>query len=380
MLRSLKHCYDKILGKYSSLDIEAFSIVKTVHDYRQLWKPQKVDVILLAESHVYTEDKEHEILLKQDPLLPSGYPRNFVRFVYCLGYGENDLLTKEIAKNPGTWQYWKLLYSCLNDVRNNNCDFLPILKGGTRNINQRIQNKIQLLNILKAKGIWLVDSSIVAINNIKKKDREEIIKLCWKYYISDLIIQINPKHVIIIGNTVEGAIRDKLEAMPVECSCRPQPQSWEKSEVHMDSYKHYFDICNRYNNYAPNNLGKDSNILVNRLPIQEDPKELSVGNIKLIHKLSAAIISEYKWTIDLETGYYSAHIKKASECSISLRYQSNNVIESIGCYKLDLDGLLAGGFINHEHTSGRLRIIIHYHPPRYFIYRNKSSARLEIPL
>ena len=124
----LKQCYDIILKENPSLKFDSFSVVKTVHDFREFWKPKQVKVILLAESHVYTKDDEWEILFKPNLFLPENYPRHFVRFVYCIAYGENHLLSKFIDNNPGTFQYWEIFYSCLNDVKKNNFDFSPILK------------------------------------------------------------------------------------------------------------------------------------------------------------------------------------------------------------------------------------------------------------
>ena len=243
----LEKCYNIIKNEYPS--IESLPVVKTVHDFRQFWKPHQVKVVLLAESHVYTGDSEQKISF--DPsslLLPINYPRYFVRFVYCLGYGENDLLVQSIENNPGTWQYWELLYSCLNDVKNNNWNFSPVLKGGTKNLDQRIRYKIQLLNNLKESGIWLIDASIVGINEGKSSNKKRIIKLCWEYYIHDLIKSINPQEVIIIGETVKSVIEDELDKMPIEWSWRYQPQAQKKSSVHHEAFEHYFKVCNRDSN------------------------------------------------------------------------------------------------------------------------------------
>jgi len=108
---NLKQCYDIILNKNPALKIDSFSVVKTVHDLREFWKPKNVKVILLAESHVYTKDDEWKILLNLDSSLPENYPNHFVRFIYCLGYGENHLLGNPVMKNFGTPQYWQIFYS-----------------------------------------------------------------------------------------------------------------------------------------------------------------------------------------------------------------------------------------------------------------------------
>lgn len=35
--------------------IDSLEVIKQVEEYRQFWKPEKTNVILLAESHVYTD-------------------------------------------------------------------------------------------------------------------------------------------------------------------------------------------------------------------------------------------------------------------------------------------------------------------------------------
>jgi len=241
----LKQCYDIVLHKNPSLTFDSFSVVKTVHDLREFWKPEKVKVILLAESHVYTKDDEWEILLRPDSSLPDNYPNHFVRFVYCLGYGEDHLLSNPIRKNPGTFQYWKIFYSCLNDVKKNNYDFSSILKTGPSDNNTRVKNKINLLSSLKDNGIWLVDASIVGINNEKKLvNRKKIIELCWNNYIGDLIKITKPQQVIIIGKTVTDVVGNNLNKIPIKWSWRFQPQAHKQSSVHHEAFEHYFSVCN----------------------------------------------------------------------------------------------------------------------------------------
>jgi hypothetical protein len=59
------------------------------------------------------------------------YPTRYVRFVYCLGYGENDLLDIDLENNTGTPQYWKIFSSCVakNDK---DLEFERVLKGKGR--------------------------------------------------------------------------------------------------------------------------------------------------------------------------------------------------------------------------------------------------------
>lgn len=86
--------YRKIKELYSHID--SYDVVKQVDEYRNYWRPVKVNAILLAESHVYTSDEDFKIEMNYSGFssLNPCYPRKFVRFVYCIGYSESRLLRK----------------------------------------------------------------------------------------------------------------------------------------------------------------------------------------------------------------------------------------------------------------------------------------------
>jgi hypothetical protein len=88
-------------------DIEPYKSVELVEEYRQYWKPKKIRVILLAESHVYTCDEDRQITLPQIPALP-GYPTEYAKFVYCLAYGERQFTENNLhPQRDGTPQFGK---------------------------------------------------------------------------------------------------------------------------------------------------------------------------------------------------------------------------------------------------------------------------------
>ena len=72
-------------------------------------------VVLLAESHVFTGAADLERCIVRLPGAPAGIPTGFVRLVYCLGYGENDILDRRISEPPntGTPQFWRIFASCV---------------------------------------------------------------------------------------------------------------------------------------------------------------------------------------------------------------------------------------------------------------------------
>ena len=215
---------------------DTFEVVSQVEEYRNLWKPDRVKVVLLAESHVHTG---------QEDFVPWSWGKNptyqgrVVRFVYCLGYGENLV---KISSNPGTPQFWKILYSCLHRVSDNR-DFTSILKS-TRDRDQRLRNKIDLLMSLKRAGIWLIDASIIGINEEAPGVKKTVLLGSWDSYTGPLLKELSPKHIIVIGVTVEKALRSRLDRLDIPHSTIYQPQGWRKPGYNR-FYKHFFETCSR---------------------------------------------------------------------------------------------------------------------------------------
>jgi hypothetical protein len=251
----LRTCYELITKKFSNCQLDSFQTIQCVEDYRNYWKPKKVSVVLLAESHVMTTDRDSQVTLNntlnQKSELPD-YPQRYVRFVYCLGYGENELLQNPEdleSKNTGTWQYWKLLYSC-NELVDSNKDFARILKKSTPKLKERIQNKIQLLRNLREKGIWLVDASIVGVNNLSKKDRMEIIKMTWDNYLHHMLFSLESDfHILTIGKTVNAALQESDKSIDYEerrGGLISQPQARLSKQDRLKEYQQSYTICHRF--------------------------------------------------------------------------------------------------------------------------------------
>jgi len=250
---TLKQCYDEV-ARILGDEVEPLSVIQCVDQHREYWRPERVHTILLAESHVYTDANECVRMKPRLPLyLPGGATEEtsqFVRLVYCLGYGENEYAGFERKKkNPGTWQYWKIFSSCVAPPSEES--FARILKGGNRNYENRLNAKIVLLRRLKEMGVWLVDASIVALyrpNHKKRKpaDLEEIIRLCWDNYIRDQILAAKPHSIIVIGAGVKNALDCRLDKLPsAKRYYAPQPQKHMSTAEIAKTHQLYFEVCQR---------------------------------------------------------------------------------------------------------------------------------------
>ena len=240
-LRKTYAAIQEILGD----NTEPLDSVELVEAYRQYFKPEKVRFLLLAESHVFTNDFERQISLQSVPGL-EGYPQQYARFVYCLGYGEKQLTNSvNHPKRDGTPQFWKIFFSCCNPISSPD-DFHPIL--GKTPANQRLRNKIETLKQMKRRGIWLVDASIVALYQDGKKipDMFDALETSWRSYTRDIVISAQPEHVICIGKGVANVVEPDLKRhFPSAYTVIAQPNAFLSSAEHFENYKTYSRICSR---------------------------------------------------------------------------------------------------------------------------------------
>lgn len=237
--------------------IDSLEVVKQVEEYRQFWKPEKTNVVLLAESHVYTNEKDYEAKCKSSILdrimLPENpnYPVNFVRFVYCLGYGENELLTKRPdRRNKGTPDYWKIFSSCVAE-NEEDLGFSRVLKKGTRSLFQRLRNKVNILRKMKERGVWLLDASIVGLygSGIKEDPDacNQIIEICWNNYLREMIKDVQPRHILVIGKGVGKSLRFRLQKLGISLTVVRQPQGDRRnSQEQLEKYKVCQRTCAKY--------------------------------------------------------------------------------------------------------------------------------------
>ena len=234
---NLRECYEWVRRIDPDLDIDSFEVAEEVSRLRQFWKPETVRVVLLAESHAYTSQKDFVDWEATD----SPYHGKFVRFVYCLANGENTLVSSPVSRNPGTSQFWKILYSCLHKVSTKE-DFGPLLR--STSTEKRIGKKIELLHGLRQAGIWLMDGSIVGINRKSPSLRKKILIKCWNYTHSTLQnLNPRPEQIVVIGCLVKKALKNQLDSLGIKCTTLPQPQAHIPASGYFPFYDVYYQIC-----------------------------------------------------------------------------------------------------------------------------------------
>jgi hypothetical protein len=166
---SLERAHANLANILGAERTECFEAALVVEQLRQTWRPRdRVRVVLLAESHVWTSREE----ARSRVLQPDGVETGFARFIYCLGGGEPRLVSPSVTPNVGASQYWKLLH---DSVRGPDQSHLALTKSGETNPTRRIANKLKLLHEVRSSGIWLVDASIAALyragDRLAKRER-----------------------------------------------------------------------------------------------------------------------------------------------------------------------------------------------------------------
>ena len=302
----LKVAHEAIKKLLPHGDCESFDSVLIAQAFYEYWRPEKPRVILMAESHVFTEFSELNPKISQSIAQEINYhgPRDFVSLVYCLAYGEKECLdvatpstsidvpkAEDVSSKDktavyetqckiltqasnGTPQFWNLLAGCLGQ----NADDLKKTPGPAIHVSKkrkaekleqnesttkspstariaRLRRKLQILQELKDKGIWLIDASIVGwyipqqqeyavsknsftVHKLDKKRPPPGLKtptllLSWELYIKHVIRKhaSSLRLLIPIGKEVERAITVERMRLAAGDQVRvmdsfPAPNAW----------------------------------------------------------------------------------------------------------------------------------------------------------
>jgi hypothetical protein len=253
LIDTLSDCHDR-LRKLIDTGAEPTEVLRRAEEHRRFWRPERVRVVLLAESHVYTTRDElaHQISLPAFASAPAGLPLGFVRLVYCLGYGENDLLQDPVInpRNTGTPQYWQVFRSCANSVSGKQ-DFAPIQKS-TTTLSARTANKLALLRTLRELGVWLLDASPAALYypGQQKPDRatlESCVRIGWDYHVRHQVEIAGPSHIVVIGRGVERTLRGRLLGLQARVTVLPQPNAHLTSDERRQCFNTYRRVVGEAN-------------------------------------------------------------------------------------------------------------------------------------
>jgi len=193
---------DVLLGTgVRECDIEPVGVAEWVEAHRWAWKPKRVRLVLLAESHVHTQQQELAFDYAGSRYFPSDIdaPTRFVRLIYCLAYGEK-LLARDF--NGGTPQFWAI-FGALAGTN-------PRHRRGA-GVAARLSEKVRTLQILAERGVWLLDASLHAVAlrkgvRLPPKVTQILQRLWWDDYGRAIIAETHPERVVAIGKGLHGSM------------------------------------------------------------------------------------------------------------------------------------------------------------------------------
>ena len=215
--------------------MDSARVLAAVAAHRAYWRPEAVRLLVLSESHVFTREAELEA---QVPLAVFGHaaaPEPFVRLVYCLGYGERDLVQGPVRGNAGTAQFWKLLAAgidpalCAQVVERTEPDLL-----------RRLAAKLAVLEALE--GARGVAARCLSGGAVRRESAEAARGragagdgMAWTAYTREAIVEAAPRAVMIVGKMVYAGIGGRIRAMlgpAVPVQWMYQPQARRPAEEH----------------------------------------------------------------------------------------------------------------------------------------------------
>jgi hypothetical protein len=116
----------------------------------------------------------------------------------------------------------------------------------------RIFSKINLLLELQRRGVWLVDSSVMALYKGGARPKSAIcsraISLSWDMYVRSLILDSNPEHIVVVGRGVADTLESELSLRFGKSGYTviDQPNAHLSTDAHIKNLQTCFSICAKY--------------------------------------------------------------------------------------------------------------------------------------
>lgn len=198
-----------------------------VHAWREAWRPKRVRVLLVAESHVAPLDGDAAVRVHADAGGARVLPERYTRLVYCLGYGEDSMCSPSPRGNgSGTWQYWDLFGQLARGLGQTQ----PRKAQSTAAA--RMRWKVDTLELLRDRGIWLADASVMALyagsrrRVANPKRCTAIVRESWERFVWPDVEGDRPEEVWIVGRGVASALAGAAGLREI-AGVIDQPQSRE---------------------------------------------------------------------------------------------------------------------------------------------------------
>jgi hypothetical protein len=203
---------------------ESEEYLAAVAAWREAWRPARVNVLLVAESHVAETDRDAVIRVRSPSWVTLDLPQKYVRLVYCLGYGESSLCSSRPVANGGTWQFWNLL----GQLGLGSWARMPRSSAGPE---ARLRWKVDVLDGLAKRGIWLQDASPIGLyapgghRLANGPDYDRLIRDGYEQFVWPSVQNDRPEQVWVIGRGVGKALAGLPGIHPEHVISQPQDRN-----------------------------------------------------------------------------------------------------------------------------------------------------------
>lgn len=218
---------------------ESDAYLTAVEAWRGAWRPARVKVLLLAESHVAEAPGDSRVRVHAPVSVPveRTLPTTYVRLVYCLGYGDDRLCSpRPRTRNTGTRDFWELFERIASTGPRYAAEPLPALE---------LARKVVVLKRLADRGIWLEDASLVGIyqpgGGSLTTDRQTlnaIERQGYEDYVWPGVADDAPEQVWVIGRTVARALHGlpgiRADRVIMQPSYVKRAGAWDEYEAELD--------------------------------------------------------------------------------------------------------------------------------------------------
>lgn len=187
---------------------ESDAYLTGVEAWRAAWRPERVKVLLLAESHVAEAPGDARVRVRApvSVQVERTLPTTYVRLVYCLGYGDNRICSPPPrTTNTGTGDFWELFERIASTGPRHAGEPLPALE---------LARKVAVLERLADRGVWLEDASPLGIYQTgggrltrDKHTLDAIERQGYNNYVWPGVADDAPEQVWVVGRTVGRALQ-----------------------------------------------------------------------------------------------------------------------------------------------------------------------------
>jgi len=186
---------------------ESAAYLASVTAWRNAWRPERVRVLLVAESHVAELRGDIEVSVAPPAWAQRHLPTSFCRLIYCLGYGESEICSPAPAKNStGTLGFWDIFGAIAGGLQ----PMQP--RRGASTPEHRLQWKLDVLSWLRRNGVWLVDACVAGVylpggrRMASGETYNEMVRQSFDQFVWPSVSNEHPEQVWVIGSGVRQAL------------------------------------------------------------------------------------------------------------------------------------------------------------------------------